>query len=98
MNWLNEKVSMQHDSGDLALKILVQEAEQQRKLLLDVLRKVRLLSGSEKYAGNIALLRSIPGVGLITAITFLTEIENIERFENMVHPTNAYLNIGNGRF
>ncbi len=85
MNWLNEKVSMQHESGELALKILVQEAQQQRKLLLDVLRKVRLLSGSEKYAVNIALLRTIPGIGLITAITFLTEIENIERFVNTDH-------------
>ena len=54
---------MQHESGNQALNILVQEAEQQRKLLLDVLRKVSLLSGSEKYAGNIALLRSIPGIG-----------------------------------
>jgi transposase len=31
------------------------------------------------------LLRSIPGVGFVTAITFLTEIENIERFESTDH-------------
>ena len=85
MNWLSEGVSLQHDSGNQTLEILVQEAQQQRKLLLDVLRKVRLLSESEKYAGNIALLRTVPGIGLITAITFLTEIENIERFVNTDH-------------
>ena len=84
MKWLGE-VSLQHESGTQALKILVQEAEQQRKLLLEVLREIRLLSRSERYAGNIALLRTIPGIGLITAITFLTEIENIERFENTDH-------------
>jgi len=85
MKWLEEEISLQHESGIQALKILVQEAEQQRKLLLEVLKKIRLLSRSEKYAKNIALLRTIPGIGLITAITFLVEIENIERFENTDH-------------
>lgn len=84
MKWLNQ-VSLQHESGTQTLKILVQEAEQQRKLLLEVLRKIRTLSRSEKYATNMELLRTIPGVGFITAITFLTEIENIERFENTDH-------------
>ena len=85
MKWLEEEVSLQHESGTQALKILVQEAEQQRKLLLEVLKKIRLLSRSEKYAKNITLLRTIPGVGPITAITFLVEIEDIERFTNTDH-------------
>ena len=85
MKWLKEGVSLQHESGNQALRILVEEAEQQRKLLLEVTRKVRLLSSSEKYADNMALLRTIPGVGFITAITFLTEIENIDRFEDTDH-------------
>ena len=76
---------MEHDTGAQALKILVQEAEQQRKLLLEVLIKIRLLSRSEKYAPNIALLKTIPGIGPITSISFLVEIENIERFENTDH-------------
>jgi transposase len=83
MKWLNEGVSLQHESGTKAFNILVQEAEQQRKLLLEVTRTIRVLSRSDKYATNITLLRKIPGVGLITAITYLSEIENIERFENM---------------
>lgn len=84
MKWLNQ-VSLDHESGTQTLKILVQEAEQQRKLLLEVLRKIRVLSRSERYATNMELLQTIPGVGFITAITFLTEIENIERFENTDH-------------
>jgi transposase len=85
MKWLQEGVSFQHESGTQALKILVQEAEQQRKLLLEISRKIKLLSRSEKYANNMVLIRSIPGVGFITAITFLTELENIDRFENTDH-------------
>ena len=85
MKWLSEEVSLEHDTGTQALKILIQETEQQRMLLLEVLRKIRLLSCSEKYASNIQLLRNISGIGLITSITFLTEIEKIERFENTDH-------------
>jgi transposase len=85
MKWLNQGVLLQHESGTQTLKILLQEAEQQRKLLLEILRKIRVLSRSEKYATNMGLLRTIPGVGFVTAITFLTEIENIDRFENTDH-------------
>jgi transposase len=85
MKWLGEEVSLQHEAGDQALKILLQEATQQRKLLLEVTRKIRLLAGSEKYSKNMALLRTIPGIGFITSITFLTEIEEIKRFENTDH-------------
>jgi len=85
MKWLNEGISLQHDSGKQALKILVQEAEQQRKLLLEVTRRIRLLTRDEKYASNIELLRTIPGIGFVTSITFLTEMEKIERFENTDH-------------
>jgi len=84
MRWLCQ-ISLKHESGNHALQILIQEVEQQRKLLLEVLRRIRIMSCSEKYAANMQLLRSIPGVGFITAITFLTEIENIERFENTDH-------------
>ena len=84
MKWLDQ-VSLEHESGTQTLKILIQEVEQQRKLLLEVSQKIRALSRSEKYATNMELIRSIPGVGFITAITFLTEIENIERFKNTDH-------------
>jgi len=39
----------------------------------------------KKYTQNIALLKTIPGIGPITSISFLVEIENIERFENIDH-------------
>jgi transposase len=85
MKWLKEEVSLQYESGDQALDILIAEVEQQRKLLLEVTRKIRSLSRSERYSTNVALLRTIPSIGLITAITFLTEIENIDRFRDTDH-------------
>ena len=41
------------------------------------------MSQSERYKKNGELLLSIPGIGLVTAMSFLTEIEDILRFENI---------------
>ena len=40
------------------------------------------MSLSETYANHIELLRSIPGIGILTAMIILTEIEAINRFDN----------------
>jgi transposase len=40
------------------------------------------LSTSERYSKNIELIRSVPGIGLITGMILLVEIEDIARFEN----------------
>lgn len=85
MSWLKDDIKLEQQAGKETLSILVREAEQQRALLLDTTRKIRELSKNEKYALNMKLLRSIPGIGFVTAITLLTEIENIERFENTDH-------------
>ena len=85
MKWLNEAVVTEYESGTHAFKILIQEAEQHRAHLLEVTRKVRLMAKSEKYSKEVALLRSIPGIGIITAMTVMTEIETIERFNDTDH-------------
>jgi transposase len=35
------------------------------------------------YQERISLIKSIPGIGLINALVFITEIENILRFKNL---------------
>ena len=85
IKWLNETDFFQSDSGTQSLRLKVQEADQHRKLILEVTRLIRKMSQGEKYANNMKLLTTIPGIGLITAITFLTEVENIERFTNSDH-------------
>lgn len=82
MKWLKEEIKLSHPVGQEAFDLLIRQAEEQRALLLDTTRKVRDLSRTEKYAHNMKLLRSIPGIGPITAITLLTEIVDISRFKN----------------
>jgi transposase len=85
MMWLKEDIKLSHPEGQQALNLLIRQAEEQRTLLLDTTQKVRDLSQTEKYAHNMQLLRTIPGIGLITAITLLTEVADISRFESQDH-------------
>ncbi|MDD4968927.1 MAG: IS110 family transposase [Paludibacter sp.] len=81
MNWLKE-IRFQYDSGTSALNFLINQAEQQRALLLITTKKIKALSQSEAYFKKMELIRSVPGIGMITGILFLIEIEDIKRFEN----------------
>ena len=50
---------------------------------MDISREIRRISKTEAYQENVKLLRSVPGIGLITAMVILTEIETIDRFSNL---------------
>ena len=54
-----------------------------REKLLFITKHIRELSKNKKYLHQVNLLRSIPGIGLITAMTLLTEIEDISRFKDL---------------
>jgi len=81
MVWL-KTVQLKTKSGNMALAILIKEAELLRALLLEVDKELKGLSITDKYAKSMELIRSVPGVGLITGMLFLSEIDTIKRFEN----------------
>jgi transposase len=82
MDWLSEEVTFTTAQGRAVLEILLRSIKEKRALLLDVERKIRRLSENEKYASDLQLLRTVPGIGLITGMTFLTDVEDIKRFSN----------------
>ena len=81
MAWL-KTVQLKSQSGNIALAMLIKEAEHLRSLLLEVNKELKVLAITEKYAKNMELIRSVPGIGLVTGMLFLSEIETIKRFEN----------------
>lgn len=81
MNWL-KSIEMKNESGKFSIDVLIREVESLRSNILDVTKKIRHLSQTEEYKLNAELLQSVPGIGLITGMTFLTEIDKIERFES----------------
>ena len=50
---------------------------------MNITKQVRQLSQTETYREQVRLLRSVPGIGVLTAMTILTEIESINRFRNI---------------
>ena len=65
----------------MSFDTLIQGYEQARKMVLVATRQVRALSQMERHKDQIKLLRSIPGIGQITALLFVTEIGDINRFK-----------------
>ena len=84
MEWL-KTIPMEEESGLSTLESLISEVEAMRKVLLSVTRKIRALSRTGSYTKDFELLSGIPGIGLITGMSFLTEIEDINRFSSTDH-------------
>lgn len=81
MSWLGS-IEMKSESGKYSINVLIREIESLRSNILDVTKRIRQLSQTQDYKVRVELLQSVPGIGLITGMTFLTEIDKIERFES----------------
>lgn len=82
MSWL-ESIDTGETSGKEALNVLISESKNLRSSILRITKQVRQLSQTDPYRERVILLRSIPGVGLLTAMIILTELETINRFRNI---------------
>lgn len=82
MSWLKGQ-KLTTTSGTFALQAIVQELELTSGLKKQVSRQLRILIKDDKYAEAIKLLCGIPGVGLITALTFFTELGDTSRFKRV---------------
>ncbi len=81
-DWIKSvKLSTQY--GTIVLQDLLENNLLLRKKLLFVTKEIRKASKSEKYIKTYSLLVSIPGIGPITAITLISELESIKRFKNL---------------
>jgi len=82
MIWL-ENIEIDGGSGKEALNVLISECKSLRASILAITKQIRQLSNTEKYKGPVKLLKSVPGIGLLTAMIILTELESIDRFNNL---------------
>jgi transposase len=91
MNWLL-KLDLGHESLNKSLKALVDlfnylNAENKR-----LTKEVRELAKMEKYAHRVALLQTIPGIGPLSAMEILVELQDITRFRT-ADELSAYLGL-----
>ena len=57
--------------------------EHLRAQLLEINRTFRRIEKESQYSATIALLRTVPGIALITAMTLITELDEMSRFKNI---------------
>lgn len=80
--WL-QQLKFQTDSGNKAMQIYLAELlffDNQKK---QVDKEVLNLSQSSRYTINVPLLLTIPSIGLLTAMTLLTEFGDVSRFKGL---------------
>jgi transposase len=82
MIWLST-IEMHEGSGKDALNAIISTVKNLREQQLIVSKKITELSKTEYYKDQVVLLKTIPGIGLTTAMMILTELESIERFNNL---------------
>jgi transposase len=82
INWL-KGLAIDRLSLRQVLDNYIAIGESQRKDLLLLNKQVRDLSLTEAYKNNYILLLSVPGIGLMTAMTILAQIGDVARFERL---------------
>lgn len=80
--WVNSITFEYNTTCRSGLDALLDMVNHQRSLLLKVTRQIRELSKTPEYHENVELLLSIPGIGELTAMRLLTELERINRFSD----------------
>ena len=81
--WLEEEVKFSSDYGNLTMKTLIAITQYYREQVLELTRVLRQIPKDSHYGKLIELLNTIPGVGLITAVTLIAEIDDINRFKTL---------------
>jgi transposase len=82
INWI-ESVRMERASGNLAFKAHLDELKHIRRIIADLNRGIRVLARSDEYRENVRILKTVPGVSILTAMTLLTELYDISRFKTL---------------
>lgn len=67
-------------ASKVSLMILIEELKSIKSLLSQINLKIRETSKNRHYSYNINLLKTVPGIGLFTAMVLLSEIIDINRF------------------
>lgn len=81
-NYIKQIESLEEIGESLkkSINILVQELRRIKVTIKELDQQIKVLSQSPRYHARIELLKTVPGIGLLTGMIMLTEIINISRF------------------
>ena len=79
VTWLRS-VESACEYGKQTLDQLICQYEDLRKRRLEMIRLLRRLSRTERFSEPLGWLMSVPGIGQLPGMTFMSEIDDISRF------------------
>jgi transposase len=82
VTWI-EELALTRTSGNVTLKVHLDELLHLRALLAQLNREIRKLALTSVYQKDVALLKTVPGIGILAAMILLTELHTINRFKNL---------------
>lgn len=93
-NFINglKEVDCKQQSRRIALNYMIVQMEFLRKELLSISNAIRKMMREQRYKTNYYLLRTIPGIGPLTAASIIVEIGDVKRFETFYH-LNSYVGL-----
>ena len=91
IKWL-QQLPLQHPTARLTLDYQVREVQLLRKELLSICNDVRKLMRSKKYKQLYYNLRTVTGIGPLTAAALITEIGDMNRFSSFYH-LNSFIGL-----
>ena len=77
-SWL--RTALSESSGNFLINLQLESLEEIERQKKRIEKQIVLLA-KEKYKANVDLLRSIPGIGILAAMTLITELVDIGRFK-----------------
>jgi transposase len=80
-----ENIRMERPAGERALQTLLSELIHLRDLIAKTTREIIALSRTEDYREPVQLLKTIPGISTLCAMTLLTEVVDVSRFSTFDH-------------
>ena len=81
IRWL-ESLELDTQWGTKALRFRLQELALVRNQLTEIRKQIIELGNDPLYCQSLGLLRSVPGIGMLTGMILLTELEDMTRFRN----------------
>ena len=66
----------------VCLEVLLRLYEELTVQVKALERRIKALAATEKYQGRVRLLRTVPGIGFLTTMEILTELQDISRFDS----------------
>lgn len=91
LQWLYA-IKFEYASNRATLDYMIREAELLRKELLSISNDIRKLMRSAAYKKLYYLLRTITGIGPLTAALLITEIGDMKRFPSFYH-LNSFIGL-----